>query len=387
MSLFARPAREVGLERRSSSYQDVWGTDREFWSGDRLPTMKAARLSTVWSCVRLIGTAFAQIPWNAYREDSKEPIRPAPQILERPSGLVLPSAWRFQAAASLALWGNAYGRPTGQDRLGYPTGVEWLDPDQVKASVQAGRKVYTYGGKPSPDLFHVMFQPLPGLVTGTAPLEEAGLVELGREAQQFARRWFTEGATPSAILYSDQELEPEESRKLADTLFNRLRRRRRPVVLGSGLKYEQVSVAANESQFLETIRENRAEIAVAMGVPPELVGGAVGGSSVTYANREQRSIDLLTYCVNGYLVAMQDALSTVLPRGQVARPVTAAFLRSDTLARYQAHEIGIRARILTPNEARDVEDRVPLPDGDQFPLLPGQQATPTPADPAPGGSP
>lgn len=381
MSLFVARNRLTAGESRAVSYQDVWGSDTEYRRETAPePALRAIRLAAVFASVRLIGVSFAQIPWHGYRDGSKAPISPAPTILERPSGLVTPSAWRFQLAASLALWGNAYGKVATRDRLGYPTTVEWLAPDSVNVERTGGRKVYTDTlGRPISDVLHVPFQPLPGQVVGMAPLAHAGLVELGREAQEFGRRWFTEGATPSAILYSDTDLAPEESRKLSDRLFNRLRRRRRPVVLGAGLKYEQVSVGANESQFLETVRENRTEIATVFGVPPEMVAGAVGGSSITYASREQRSLDFLTFCLNGYLVAAQDVLSgDCLPRGQVARPATGALLRSDLLTRYQAHELAIRSGIETVDEGRDVEDREPLPDGYVPPIL-RQNTTTAPA--------
>jgi HK97 family phage portal protein len=382
VSLFARTRRDAlyGSETRSVSFQDVWGSDTEYRrDGAVEPASRAVRLDAVFSCVRLIGTTFAQIPWDVYRDGSKDPVRPTPTLISSPSSLVLPSAWRYQLAVSLALWGNAYGIVSGRDRLGYPAGLEWLSPERVRVQRHGGRVEYLVDGSARADVFHVQFQPMPGEVVGMAPLEYSGLVELGREAQAFGRKWFTEGATPSAILYSEDELEPEDARRLAGAFVSAIRRRRRPAVLGAGLRYEQVSVSAGESQFLETIRENRAQIATVFGVPPEMVGASVGGGgSITYANREQRSQDLLTFCLNGYLTAAQDALTAALPRGQVARPTTAALLRSDLLTRYQAHEIGIRARILTPNEARDLEDRPPLPGGDEFPLLPGQ--TPTGVD-------
>lgn len=378
MSIFARSTRDVsgGNERRSVSYQDLWGSATEYRrDGHPESPWKAVRLDAVFACVRLIGTSFAQIPWHVYREGTKEEILPRPSLIESPSGTVLPSAWRFQLATSLALWGNAYGLTTGVDRLGYPIGVEWIDPDRVVVEQTGGTVRYLVDGNVVPDVFHVQFQPMPGSVVGMAPLEYAGLVELGREAQSFGRKWFTEGATPSAILYADAELEPEDARRIASSFVSAIRKRRRPAVLGAGLKYEQVSVPAEASQFLETVRENRAQVAGVFGVPGEMVGAPTGGS-MTYSNREQRSLDFLTFCLNGYLVAAQEALSRALPRGQIARPTTAALLRSDLLTRMQAHEIGIRSRILTPNEARDLEDRAPLDGGDSFPLLPGQQAQP-----------
>jgi HK97 family phage portal protein len=130
-------------------------------------------------------------------------------------------------------------------------------------------------------------------------------------------------------------------------------------VLDNGAKYKPITIAPEESQFLETTKANVAAVARIYGVPPEMIAGEVG-NSLTYANVEQRSLDFLTYGVTPWLVRLERAISALLPRGQFVKFNAGALLRTTTKARYEAHEIGIRAGFLTVNEARALEDLPPL---------------------------
>jgi HK97 family phage portal protein len=131
-------------------------------------------------------------------------------------------------------------------------------------------------------------------------------------------------------------------------------------VLGDGIKFKQVSVAPEESQFLETQRFTVQQICRLYGVPPEMIGSE-SGNSLTYANVEQRSLAFLTYCINPWLVRIETALTDLVPRGQFVKFNAGVLLRTDLKTRYESYEIGLRAGFLTVNETRALEDREPLP--------------------------
>ena len=88
---------------------------------------------------------------------------------------------------------------------------------------------------------------------------------------------------------------------------------------------------------------------------------ADSGSSLTYANVEQRDLSLLKYAIGPWLVRLESALTDLVPRGQYVKFNAGGLLRTDLKTRYEAHEIGIRAGFLTVDEARELEDREPLP--------------------------
>ena len=121
---------------------------------------------------------------------------------------------------------------------------------------------------------------MPGTPLGISPLERSGLIELSHRAQDFGRDWLKNSAVPAAILYADAELDAESAERIRASVTSSWRKRR-PAVLGSGLRYEKVGVDADESQFLDTMRHVQVDICQTFGIPPEEIGIASSGSSVT----------------------------------------------------------------------------------------------------------
>lgn len=381
MSLFTRPR-----ETRSISYQEVWGTGHD-WAPMGGSPQDALLLGVVRACVGLRSRLLGQIPFNAYRDGSTGPEKLAtqPLLLVAPSSLVERPVWMAQLSISLDLWGNAYGLVTSRDRVGYPTQVTWLDPSlvHVTEATPGARATYKYNEHtiPDGDLIHVaMFVP-PGTCVGLSPLARNGLVELGRRAQEFGRRWFAEGAHPSVVLRppANADLGEEGAQRLKDKWKQMVGRGGGIGVLSKAVDIERVSTPANESQFLETIRANQVDICMAFGVPPEMVGVATSGSSVTYSNRDQRLADFMVTSLNYDLAVLQSVFSGLLPRPQYVRFNTGALLRSDLMTRYQAHAIALDPTrpFKTLNEVRRDEESSTVEFGDS--LAPRAPAQPAPA--------
>lgn len=334
----------------------------------------ALEVAAVTACIGLRAGAFAQLPLKAYRDVNGMPqqLDPQPELLRSPSDLVVPSAWKIQMSISRDLWGFALGQVTAWDAAMYPRRTEWVDPAMVRPEFDGRSLMWRIDGQLYDSSLFVYVPSrwvLPGTPIGMAPLAHSGLVELAKRAQDFGRDWFRNGAVPSSIIYSDKELSDTQSESLLQRISERWRERK-PAVLGSGLKYEKVSIPANESQFLETVRQVSADIATSFNMPPEKIGAAISGQSVTYANREQNQQQYLVDSINPDLVVIQESLDRYSPRPQYCKFSTGAFLRSDLLTRYQSYQIGISNRFLTPNEARLWEELEGLPGGDTFAAAP-----------------
>ena len=347
--------------------------------------IEALRISAVIACIGLRAGAFAQLPLKGYRDDrnGNPTLLPSqPLLLADPSDHVTASVWRTQMSISRDLWGFALGRIVAWDAAMYPVKVDWIDPSSVKPKFEGADIVWlNKGGRmiDSADLVHVPSRwVLPGNPVGISPLAYSGLTDLARKAQDFGRDWFTNGAVPSSLIYSDTPLDQTAAEGIVDTILNRWQGRK-PAVLGAGLRYEKISVPANESQFLETCNKAAADIAISFNLPPSKIGAAISGANVTYANRDQDRQEYLVDSINPDLVVIQEALDRHTPRGQYCKFNTGAFMRSDTLTRYQAHKVGIDTGFLTPNEARALEELPPLPGGDELrPLTSGTAAPATP---------
>lgn len=355
--LFAR-------EERGLTFQDVWGSGGD-WRPDESThrVVDGLKLSAVIACVQLRANTIAQLPVNAYRAGADGMAEVVPSaLIDAPSKLPR-SHWLRQMSISRDLWGNAFGAVVARDAAGWPQRVEWLDPALVSVSESAtmARPTISYNGQSFrvEDLVIVPGFPVPGSQFGISPLRRSGLIELSIRAQEFGRDWFRNGAVPSTIIRSDQMLDAASAEAIRERVTQSWRRRR-PAVLGGGLSVEHVKVNADESQFLATMRHAQVDICQIFGVPPEKIGIASSGQSVTYANREQQVQQFLVDSINADLVLIQEVLTAQMPRPRFVRFNTAALLRSDLPTRYAAYQTALGSGFMTIDEVRELEDRPPM---------------------------
>lgn len=370
MSLFAKP--RPAQESRAITYQQVWGSGGDWMPAGVTSADQAMRLAAVRACVRLIADSVASLPLDLYRrrpDGPTEQIAPS-QLLTDPSTLVSQFDWVVQCVASLLLDGNAYGLITSR-RIGWPSSIEWLDPRTVEVNRAGFRVTYKVDGVdvPAEDVVHVRNVVLPGAVKGISVVQQnADVIRLGLEAQKFALDFFVGGGHPTGVIESDHKFEKGDGEAVSARFVDRSKKRG-PVALGSGFKYRTIQ----ETPDLTTVEMSRmvaADIARCFGLQPENIG-ASGGSSMTYANVEQKTSDMVTFGLRPVFTRIERALTAQHPRPQFVRFNADAMVRTDLLTRYQAHEIGIRSRFLTQSEARDLEDLPFIAGTDQLaPLMP-----------------
>jgi HK97 family phage portal protein len=334
----------------------------------------AMRLSAVWACIRLLAGVGSTLPLDTYRTiggTANEVRRPA--LFDQPSpGVALPT-WLYQVWASLLTDGNAYGVATSFGANSYPASVEILDPSLVswRSDPDTGW-VALVDGKPvdrwpNGPLWHVPLFTMPGTPFGLSPVQNARQsIAAGLAAESFGSQFFTAGGTPNAILYSETELSQEQAQGIKAAFTQATTMNREPAVMGAGLRYERIQVSPEEAQFLDTQRFTVEQIARIYGVFPEMIGGATSGSNVTYANREQRAADWLTFGLMPYLIPIEEALSSLVPRPERVKFNVDGLLRADLSTRYNAHGSAIRSGWMSVNEARALEDLAPIANGDEY---------------------
>jgi len=370
VSLFAKP--RPAQESRAITYQQVWGSGGDWMPAGVTSADQAMRLAAVRACVRLIADSVASLPLDLYRrrpDGPTEQIAPS-QLLTDPSTLVSQFDWVVQWVASLLLDGNADGLITSR-RIGWPSSIEWLDPRTVEVNRAGFRVTYKVDGVdvPAEDVVHVRNVVLPGAVKGISVVQQnADVIRLGLEAQKFALDFFVGGGHPTGVIESDHKFEKGDGEAVSARFVDRSKKRG-PVALGSGFKYRTIQ-ATPDLTTVEMSRMVAADIARCFGLQPENIG-ASGGSSMTYANVEQKTSDMVTFGLRPVFTRIERALTAQHPRPQFVRFNADAMVRTDLLTRYQAHEIGIRSRFLTQSEARDLEDLPFIAGTDQLaPLMP-----------------
>jgi HK97 family phage portal protein len=342
-------------------------------SGEPVTIESALRLSTVWGCVRLLADSVSTLPLHVYRGDDRDPI-PTPPLLQRPSADFPELAdWLWAVMASLLLRGNAWGVITGRSGSTLlPSQCDLVHPDRVAITTEEGRRVIRIGGKEydRADLFHVKAYPWPGQLEGLSPIAYAReAIGLGLAAEHYGATFLGDAAIPSGVLTTDQQISSTDASDLKERWNARHKGHRGIAVLGSGAKFQPITVAPDEAQFIQSQQFNVSTICRIYGVPPEAMGGQTAGHEA-YTSPEMRGTDLLVWTLRPWLARVERAVSGLLPSTQAAKFNAGGMVRATLLDRYQAHKLGIEAGWLLRSEVRELEDRPPVAGIDDQPPPP-----------------
>lgn len=366
-------------------------TDGRVKSGVAVNQETSLGVAAAWGCATLLADVVSSLPVTNYRhgrDGRKERVEVPAKIVTRPSRIFTRREWLFQAVLSAAFWGNIYGQvlerdDTTADRAGIPATVELATPSVVRITQRGQMSLPEYAingaNVPFDDMMHLRRYPQVGSAEGLAPLKlHKELLGVAVAAQEYAARWFGDDAHPASLLINDNDIN-EEQAKEAKKRWVSAGRSREPRTLGNGWKYHQIQASPADSELEKTWNRIGTSVAQVFRVPPEMLGVATSGSSVTYANREQRSIDFLTYTVEPWLSMFEDWWDQILPDREFVKFNPDALLRVDTQTRYRVHDVAVRMGKNSINEIRRLEDEAPIEGGDEF-LWPPYRAFPVASD-------
>ena len=330
----------------------------------------ALRLAPMYAAVKLLADGVASLPLKIYRTvDGKTIPWAGPSMFDQPAPKGTYYDWVHQCMSSLLLHGNALGFVTSRDGFGYPAQIVWLPPehcdiidDETQDFATPVNARYFYFGRQLDvrDLLHVRAFTFAGHTAALSPLGAFKLlIEGGLDQQEYSKLWFANGGFPPGVMKnSELEVDMDQSRAIRGNLTETLRRRQ-PLVIGRDWDYTPISVKPEEAQFVETVRLTATEIASIYQVPPERIGGS-RGDSMTYSSTEQNTNDMITWSLRPWLVRLESAFDGILPQARFCKFNADAMIRTDTMTRYQTHQIARATGWLTNNEIRDIEDRQPL---------------------------
>lgn len=352
-------------ESRELSYQDVFGTGG---SVELLGTGVESTLTLVplYAAVRLIADQFSSTPLHGYRErpdGTRERMARQPSVLSAaPWGSM--TTWKKQCIVSLLTWGNAYGLVTGVGANGWPSQIQWLAPGLVSVDdAQPGvRPTYYYEARPVPfeSMVHVPWIVPAGRAKGLSPIAYFRVLwETGAAAQQGARDWYINGAVPSVHFKNEERTLDAPQAAEAKARYKAAVTGRDALVTGKDWGLTTIGLPADEARFIEQLKLTATQIASIYGVPPEEIGGE-RGSSLQYSTLEMDDLRLAGRTMRPWYVAVEDALTQIMPRPQYAKFNADALIRADLKTRMEAHVVAQEAGIETLDEARHVEDKPPM---------------------------
>lgn len=243
----------------------------------------------VFACVRQIAMAVAGIPWIVYRKGRGGKVEelddhPLAQLLERPNPWQGGSSFFENLAAFLMLSGNSYIEAVGPDR-GAPRELYVLRPDRMKvipgnAQQPVAGYQYTVGRttvnfKPDEILHLKLFNPLDDWY-GMSPIEAAARsIDQSNESRAWNVALLQNSARPPGALVTEHELSEEQYQRLKEEIQEKYagsKNAGRPLLLEGGLDWKEMGLSPADMHWLEGLKLSAREIAIAFGVPPELIG-------------------------------------------------------------------------------------------------------------------
>jgi HK97 family phage portal protein len=362
--------------------------------GPAVTNASALRQSVVWSARRLRADLISMMPVDVFRRVPGKgiinvPVTPPP-VLVTPSDIadghpMFIGEWLYSGQMSLDGSGNSVGVIRAVDALGLPARIELVADELVSMRIRGGRVLeYRINGEKheARDIWHERQFTVAGLPVGLSPIAFAALnLASGIAAQEFALDWFANGAVPSAILANvEKKVDPDEA--------DRTKRRFKAAiadgdvfVTGKDWTYTAVAAKAAESQFIEQMQYTDLALCRFFGVPADLVDVVVQGSStINYANITQRNLQMLVMHLGPSVKRREDALSTLTAKPRFVKLNRSAILAMDPKSRAELLNLQIDGRVLTPDQAREIEDLPPLSEFDyaQFDRLFGARTKPQP---------
>lgn len=246
-------------------------------------------------------------------------------------GAMMQCTGRDRTVWSMALFGEAFWYVLARDKsprtAGLPIALEVLHPLFMEVKTDDyGNPEYIYGSgqdrrKLDPDdVIHIPFKSLPGARRGLAPVEYAGVAgALAMAAYEFGSAWFSQGASPSFLLTTDQKLGQAEVDRIAQKFLiehSGLASSHLPLVLDNGLKAEKVMAAPDEAQYLQTLEYARQVIGAWFGIPQSKMPNALQRQAESPPHtRQEETTTFLQDTLSGYMVPLEEAHSGLLPDG------------------------------------------------------------------------
>jgi len=305
------PERKASKTRRlvaiASGGRPAW-TSRDYAS---LAREGFARNPVAYRCIRMIAEAAASVPLVVFADGARAPDHPLQALIDRPNPEQSAPDLMEGFFGAVQTAGNGYLEAAGDsgDAADPPTELYALRPDRMTAvpGPQGWADAYDYqcgaakvrlrrGADGFMPVLHLKLYNPTDDYYGFSPLEAAAVaIDMHNAASAWNKALLDNSARPSgALVYSNRDA----ADRITDDQFDRLKAELestytgsiaagRPMLLEGGLDWKPMSLTPADMDYIEGKHAAAREIALAFGVPPQILG--VPGDN-TYANyREANS--------------------------------------------------------------------------------------------------
>lgn len=354
------------------------------FSGVSVTPANAMTYAAVFACVRVLAESVGALPINVYERKAGGPKRiatehPLYRLLhtDGPNDFQTPQEFVEWLMVCLALRGNAYAfqtRVRGELRELLPIAPGAVSPVMLDDGGTVVYDVTHKGGQkryPASAIYHVKLFSLDGY-RGLSPVGwQRETIGVGLAQQEHGARLFANSARPGGVLSTDKKMPPEAAKRLigeVEEIVRGLENAGRTLVLGDGMKWQQIGMSNEDAQWLEARKFSRSEIAGIWRVPPHMIADL---ERATFSNIEQQDLSLLKHTLVPYLTRIEArGRKTLIGEDQRATHYLKfnqdALMRGDAKARAEALAIKLDRGVISPNEWRDLDDMNPREGGDVY---------------------
>jgi HK97 family phage portal protein len=339
-------------------------------SGEVINDSTAMKISTVYTCIRVLSESVASLPVRLLRVTPQGRV----QELENPLHYLLsvapnPEMTSFvyfeTVTAHLSLTGNSYSEiERAADST--PLALWPLNPRLTKPMrMPNGDLAYETtdgetGGKrrilPADRVLHVPLTSFDGIVGLSPIMQAARALGVAVAVEKFGSRFFGNNSTPAGILTTENKIKAEDKSKMRvdwEELHSG-QNQRRVGILDQSLKYQQIGISPEESQFIETRVHQRSDICAIFRVPVHMAGSE---QKLSNSNVEQMNLAFITDTLRPILSRIEaELVKKLMPRelGKVSE-LTVQFdlserQRGDTAAQVSLIAAGRQWGVLSAND-------------------------------------
>ncbi|MDW9440968.1 phage portal protein [Sinorhizobium meliloti] len=352
-------------------------------SGVSVTPDRAMRVAAVYACVRLRSGVVANMPLHIKRrinERTREDASDDPLwkiFRRRPNRWQTPAQFKRMMQAHLLLRGNAYAMIVAS--RGSVVELIPLHPDRVKCTQNDDLSLsYVYTRKDGRRValkqnavFHLVGLTLDG-VNGVSVITYAReTIGLSLSMESHGASVFKNGARASVVLRHPGKLGKEGLEFLRASLDDYRaggESEGKALILEEGMETADLSMTAEDTQWIESRKFSRTDIAMFFGVPPHMIGDTEKSSSWG-TGIEVQTQGFVTFSAEDDLTTWEETINRdLIPDDSdlYAKFNRAALVRGDIKARWDAHVKALQWGVASPNEIRALEDMNPREGGDVF---------------------
>jgi len=373
--------RLLGIKEKRQNYIDPSQFNISgLGSGIQVTEDTAMNFNAVFAAIRILSESIAQLPVQLVeRQPNGDKINKSDHYLYdiisvMPNEFMTKYVFFNKVMVDLCSYGNSYIFIVRNQNAR----VEKLIPlDASKIVLKEYDDKYFYEDQKTKevydleDLLHFKILSKDGLV-GLSPIDTcANSISYGLALEEYGNSYFRNGAKVSGVLQTDRSLTTEAIERLRNSFdhnYSKVSQANKTLILEEGLKFNQITLSNEASQFLASRKFSIEEIARCFSLPPHLLRDM---SKSSFNNIQEQSREFVQYTLMPYMAMIESEMNCKLFKKSEKNKFffefnANALLRGNPKERSEYYRTMVNIGAMTINEVRMKENLNLRSEGDNL---------------------